>query len=332
MQAKTIARAAVWVAAVLAPTAALADSGTIRIARQLGANYLSMMVLEHERLVEKVAKERGLDVKVVWSQFAGGPAMNEALLSDNLDIASGGLPPFFILWDKTISNLGVRAVSARSTVAGYLITRNPRVKTLKDFSETDRIAVPAVKASMMAILLQIGAEKEFGKGQYARLDHLTVSMPNPEAVTAMLSGAGEITAQFTWAPFDRYLLRDKRNHQVLSSKDLFDGPLTTDVIWTTRKFHDANPKLYAAFVEAFSRATEQVNQDKPAAARLYLEMTRDKASYEEILKLVQDMEYTLAPKNVYNVANFMYRTGGLKNQPKSWKDLFFPELHHLSGS
>jgi NitT/TauT family transport system substrate-binding protein len=40
----------------------------------------------------------------------------------------------------------------------------------------------------------------------------------------------------------------------------------------------------------------------------------------------------MAPENTMKFANFMYSVGSVKDAPKSWKDMFFPEVHDLSGS
>jgi len=37
-------------------------------------------------------------------------------------------------------------------------------------------------------------------------------------------------------------------------------------------------------------------------------------------------------KNTLKAAEFLYRTGRIKNQPASWKDLFFPAIQDLDGS
>ena len=40
----------------------------------------------------------------------------------------------------------------------------------------------------------------------------------------------------------------------------------------------------------------------------------------------------MTPEQTVPVANFMNKTGTLKNKPASWKDLYFQELHNLPGS
>ena len=58
-------------------------------------------------------------------------------------------------------------VSGMSTTALVLNTTNPDVKSLKDFSPKDRIAMPGIKTSLAAVVLQMAVAKEFGQENYA---------------------------------------------------------------------------------------------------------------------------------------------------------------------
>lgn len=168
----------------------------VRIARQFGLTYLPLLVARHRRLVEGHAAALGVPgLKVSWPQLGGGAAANDALLSGNADFVSAGLGPLLVIWDKTRGSLDVRGVAALDASALHLNTNNPQVRTLRDLSEKDRIALPAARVSHQAVILQIAAEQLFGPGQHARLDPLTVTMAHPDATTALLSGT-EITAHF----------------------------------------------------------------------------------------------------------------------------------------
>jgi NitT/TauT family transport system substrate-binding protein len=314
--------------------AAHAEVSEIHVSRQYGISYLPLMIMEDQKLIEKHAKASGIDVKVDWSKFASGAVMNDALLSGNLQFASGGVAPFTTLWAKTRSNLDVKAVAAINSMPLYLVTNNPKVKTLKDFTDKDKIALPAVKVSIQAVTLQMAAEKAFGAGQEHKLDHLTVSMSHPDGETALLSGKSEITAHLSSPPFQYQELEHKGMHRVLNSYDVLGGPATFNVVWTTAKFHDENPKVYAAFVAALDEATAQINGNKRAAAETYLRISKDKDSLDDILKMLNDPEikYTTTPNNVMKYVDFMHKIGSIKVKPDSWKDMFFPNAQKLSGS
>ena len=314
--------------------AARGEMGEINVAQQYGISYLPLMIMEDQKLIEKHAKAAGLDVKVGWAKFAGGNVMNDTLLSNSLQFASGGVGPLVTLWAKTRGNLDVKAVSAINSMPLYLTTRNPDVKTLKDFSSKDKIALPAVKVSIQAVTLQMAAEQVFGEGQQYKLDSLTVSMAHPDAQAALLSGKSEITAHFSSPPFQYQQLEHPEIHRVLNSYDVLGGPATFNTVWTTSKFRTENPKLYAAFVAALDEATATINKDKRAAAQTYLRLSKDKSSVESIEKMLNDPEivYTTTPQNVMKYVDFMYKVGSIKVKADSWRDLFFQNIHAAPGS
>ncbi|HEY1438695.1 MAG TPA: ABC transporter substrate-binding protein [Casimicrobiaceae bacterium] len=311
-----------------------AEMSEINVAQQYGISYLPLMIMEDQKLIEKYAKASGIGVSVSWAKFAGGNVMNEALLSNSLQFASGGVAPFVTLWARTRGNLDVKAISAINSMPIFLNTRNPAVKTIRDFRETDRIALPAVKVSVQAMTLQMAAEKTFGEGQQNKLDALTVSLSHPDGQAALLSGRSEITAHFSSPPFQYQQLKNPAIHTVLNSYEVLGGPSTFNVVWTTSKFKNDNPKLYDAFVKALDEATALINRDHRWAAESYLRLSRDKDSVQEIQAMLDDpaIVYTTTPQNVMKYVDFMLKIGAIKTKPDSWKDLFFPNAHNLQGS
>src|SRR5688572_12924367 len=177
-----------------------AEVNEVRVATPYGIGFLPLVIMQHDKLIEKHTKAAGLgDVKVTWSKFAGGNVMNDALLSGDLDFASGGVPPFLTLWEKTKGSLQAKGVAALSALPMLLNTRDPKVKSIKDFADGDKIALAAVKVSGQALVLQMAAARMFGEKNYAQLDKLTVGMGQPDAMAALLSGA--VTAHFASAPY-----------------------------------------------------------------------------------------------------------------------------------
>jgi NitT/TauT family transport system substrate-binding protein len=319
---------------VAAAPAARAEMAEIKVAKQYGISYLPLMLMEEGGLIEKQAKAAGVDVKVTWATFAGGSVMNDALLSNSLQFASGGVGPLITLWARTRGNLDVRAVAAINSMPLYLVTRNPNVKTIKDLTDKDRIGLPAVKISVQAISLQMAAEQAFGPGQQNRLDPLTVTMSHPDAMQALLSGQSEVNAHFGSPPFQYQELAKPGMHRVLNNYDVMGGAVTFNLVWTSEKFRSENPKLYAAFVKALDEAEAAINHDKRAAAEAYLRISKDKDSLENIENMLNDPEivYTTTPQNVMKYADFMFRSGAIKVKPETWKDLFFPNAQSLPGS
>jgi NitT/TauT family transport system substrate-binding protein len=330
-------RVALCGALLLAASApARAETGEVRAAQQFGLSYLALMMMEDGKLVEKHAKAAGLgEIKVSWAKLGGPGAMNDALLSGGLDFGSGGVPSLITLWSKTRGTPEeVRGVGALNSMPVNLVTSNPNVRSIRDFTENDKIAVTTVKVSTQALLLQMAAAKEFGEQNYARLDPLTVSLPHPDAMTALLSGGTTITAHFSSPPFQYQEAARPGIRTILSNYEILGGPATFNVVWSTARFRDANPRTYAAFVAAFEEATATINRDKRAAAEVYKRMSGTKETLEELLKMMEDplVEYTLAPKSTMKTAEFMAKVGTIKEKPASWRDLFFPNVYQLQGS
>ncbi len=236
------------------PSPARAEAKELNVAKQFGLGYLQFVMMEDMKLVEKHAKAAGLgDVKVNWSTFRSSDVMNDALISGTVDFVCLGIPGIATIWAKTKGNMEVKAASGLNVLPLYLNTRNPAIKGVKDFTEKDRIALPAVKVSMQAIMLQMAAAKEFGEANYQKLDPLTVSMAHPDGVAAITSGASEITAHFTSPPFQFRELKDPKISRVLTSTDILGGKISFNVVAATDKFRTANPKLYGAFLAACRR-------------------------------------------------------------------------------
>jgi len=261
-------------------------------------------------------------------------AANDALLSGSLDFASGGTGPAFILWDRTRGSIDVRGVAALSSMPNLLVTRNPAVKTIRDFTDQDRIAMAGAGSSVQTTYLEMAAAKEWGIDNYKKLNPLMVNLAHPDGLTALLSGGGEVTAQFTSPPFQYYALAKPGIHTVLNSYDVMGGPNTFLMVWATNRFRSANPKTYRAVLDALKEATDSINADKKRAAEIYVEEGGNAERVDAILPMMQDpqVSYTLAPERVLPFARFMFQVGTLKNNPASWQDLFFPEVHSLPGS
>ena len=307
----------------------------VRIAKQFGISYLPLMVMEDLQLIEKHAKAAGLgDIKTNWLQFAGGAPINDALISGSLEFAGGGVGPMIVLWARTKGSLNVKGVASINSLPLYLNTVNPNVKTIADFTDKDRIGLPAVRVSIQAITLQMACEKQFGMGQHGKLDNITVSMSHPDAMNAMMSGRSEITAHFGSPPFQNQQLQDPKVRRVLSNYEVLGGPCSFNFMWTTEKVRTQNPRTYKAFQTALEEALSIINGDKNRAADIYMKMEKGAPSKDFVMQLLNDPqhEFTTVPKNTMKYAEFMQRTGTVREKPADWKEMFFPELHGVQGS
>lgn len=308
---------------------ARAEANTVRLANQFGIGYMQFMVMQDQALIEKHAKAAGLgDVKVEWASFRSSDVMNDALISGSVDFVCLGIPGIITIYSKTKgSAVEVKAASGLNVSPLMLLVRDPNIKSLADFKDQHRIALPAIKVSMQAIMLQMAAAKTFGDAKYNSLDHLTVSMAHPDATAAMLGGQSEIVANFSSAPFQYRQMKNSGIRRILTSTELFDEPLSFNVIAATSKFRRDNPKLYGAFLAALKEATDMINTKKKESAAIYLKVTNDRMPVDDLVEILADpaIQYTTKVGGINAFVSFMAKTGTLKNPPADWKDMFFPE-------
>ncbi len=311
-----------------------AEVTELRIAQQTSIAFLQFNVMKHQRLLEKHAAALGIpDLKVTFATFNGPDAMNDALLSGAVDIVSGGPPGLIIVWAKTFGTAReVRGVAGLARLPWLLNSRNPAVKTIHDFTEADKIAMPSVKSSSQAVLLEMAAAREWGDAAYDKLDPLTVSMSPADATTGLLSGGGGFNAAFTVPPFQDMQLKDKAVHTVLDSRDVI-GESSASFAWTTKSFHDANPKVYLALVNAIKEASAFIMANQREAALYFVADTKARVDADEVVGIVSGpgVSFSATPLAAAKWADFMNRMGRSKVAAKSWKDLFFPEIHDLPG-
>ena len=154
----------------IAPLSVAYAEGQIRIAEQHGIVYLLLHVAQDQKLIEKHGREQGLDIKPEWIKLSGGAAINDALLSNSIDIAGAGVAPLLTIWDKTKGRHNVRGVASLGNFPYKLISTNPNVKSIEDFTEKDRIALPNAGVSVQSRILQLAAARQWGDENYKKLD------------------------------------------------------------------------------------------------------------------------------------------------------------------
>jgi NitT/TauT family transport system substrate-binding protein len=310
------------------PAAAQAE-GTIRIAEQFGIGYLPLQMMRDRELIEKHGAEAGLDIAVEWATFSGGQAMNEALLSNSVDIGSGGVGPLLLIWDRT--NGDVKGIAAINDMPLFLNSNNPELQSLEDFTADHKIAVPAAGVSIQSRVLQMAAQQQLGAWDALEINQ--VSLPHPDATAQMISGVAGISAHLTSPPFQYQQLEHDNIHNVLSSYDVL-GRHTFNSVWARTSFRENNPETYGAFLAALEEAMELIAADAKEAAETYIRVTGSGLDPAFIQSMVEDPDitFTTTPNNTMKFAEFMHEIGVLNTLPESWQDYYFEDIHDASGS
>jgi sulfonate transport system substrate-binding protein len=160
----------------------------VSFVQQRGLLYIPVDIMVSGGILQQEATKLGLGkIEATATALSGPGPIIDALLSGAADYGTAALPSLLTLWEKTRGKANeIKAVGTMSNGAMTLYTINPNVKTLADFTDWDRIAVPTVRLSFNAMMLQMAAEQQWNEPH--RLDHLTVALGHPDAVTALSAG------------------------------------------------------------------------------------------------------------------------------------------------
>jgi NitT/TauT family transport system substrate-binding protein len=325
--------AGIALSAALAAPVSAAESNQFRVGRQPGLVYLQAIIMEEKKLIEKHAAALGLpNLKVDYSIITSGGVMTEAILSDSIDMAITGVSNLLLVWGKT--NGQIKVVSGMAGVPFRMLTRNPKVQSIRDFGPDDRIALPTIRASMQAMMMGIALEQAFGLGQHGRLDSNQVQIGHPEALSALLNPNHEINTHFSIPPYQDIEMKSPLVHSVLVSTDVLGGPATISNCWASQKFVDANPIKVKAFIAAVDEASDMIAKDPKAAAEIYVAVTKEKITVDELTAIIKQpgAVFSATPLRSMLWAEYMHRIGMIKQKPASWKDFTFPFIHDRAGS
>lgn len=322
-----------WLAGLLLLVAvgARAEVSEIRITKQPGIIYLAVIVMEQQKLVEQAAEQLGIKLDATYVTFGGGGATTDALLSGNVDVVTTGASNMLLLWDRTHGQ--VKGLAGSSATPMWLISSRPEVKSLADLTPADKIAVPTVKVSSQAIILQIAARKLYGDADFAHFDAMTVTLGHPDAQAALMNRTG-VTGHFSGAPYQATEAQAPGLHVVTTSDDILGGPYSNAVYFAGSKFHDGNPTVIRAFMAAAATASEYIVAHPREACALYLQVTGEKGTVDGMLSQIGDprTSFSTTPFGMMTFATHMALTKVLRTQPARWQDFFFPEAAGLPGN
>jgi NitT/TauT family transport system substrate-binding protein len=315
---------------------AAADPPSVRIMRSSDLAALPLIIVEHDHLIEKQALARGLGaVTVEWQNPASGNPL-DALYAGKTDfVAILDFGSFVAAWDERSGTpRELRALTSLARMPYLLLSRNPAVATIRDFTGKDRIAVPALRNSLPAELLEMAAAQEWGMGHFDGVDAIVVARGDETADDAMHSGKTDIDTHFVRLPLSDDERADPAVHRVMDSFDI-GGPHSVAVLATMSPFRDANPVLCAAIAAAIGEADDYITHNRGAAAEIYDSAVKGQDIPVEVLSDMlgdPDLRYQPGPEGTVRLTGFLHQIGRLTHSPDSWQQLFFPEIYRLGGS
>ncbi len=306
----------------------------VKLGIGFGVGILPAFIADELKLVEKYSAEAGAPVSASFVRFSGSAAMQDAVLSGSIDCGAYGIAAMMLAWDKARGTpVQVFGVSGVTTLPLVLLTKHERIKSLADFTPSDKIAMPALVSPQM-YALQMASEKLWGPGQQDRLKTNVVGLPHPEALNALLDERSEISAYFSSAPFTQIALRKPGIRKLLTNVDVYGGKSTFLAFAATKKTLEEQPKLADIVIKAMTEAAELIRKDPKQAAAIYTKVEPSKTmTAADIEALLGELANDFGPDvhGVKKTADFMQRIGQLKNAPANWSDVFVPAMSKSSS-
>ncbi|MDI9349674.1 MAG: hypothetical protein QM537_06695 [Candidatus Symbiobacter sp.] len=322
------------VAKTAATTAAAAPRQLV-ISYQYDMADLPLFVMQDKQLVEKRAAALGLNLSIDYASVPD-ESVAESIKSGVVQIAVSGVSVFAQIWAATSgpSDQKVKGISAISSFPFYLTSSNPAIKSIRDFTESDRIAILDTEYSLPSELLKLYQEEVFGPGKYDHLRKILLPISTQEGVNALLRRRYGVNAHFVLMPYALHELENPKIRLIYSTEYLWGGLTTTAMAYSTSKFHDNNPKIILAFNQALADAFSIIKNDPSAALASYRKNAVDSLPVDLMLKTLQDpkIQFTAQFNNVMKIIEFRAKRGAIHKKPQHAKEVFFGEDNIKNGS
>jgi NitT/TauT family transport system substrate-binding protein len=280
--------------------------------QQFGIAYAPLQIMREQKLLEKALP----DVKINWKQYGGPTPIREAMLTKEVDFGFMGPAPALIGIDNGMEWKFATGISFNQVA---LVTDQSDINTIRDFSDTDRIAILS-PGSTQHILLCIASNQVFGDPN--KFDNQIVSLSHPDAMDALIANT-EITAHFATPPYlDKELEQGMKI--ITTGEEIMGQPFTFITGVALESFYDGNPEEYDAIISSLNTAIEYINNNMDEAVTILAPVYDvDKATLKKQMTYNGTI-YSNRLAGIDKLAEEMYDIGLLKNRI-SYQDAVFPE-------
>lgn len=279
-----------------------------------------------ELLPKYAAKEGITDLRIEYVDVKPSTVANEMMLAGKLDLIFGGINGFGILFDKD-PNL-VRMIGGAEEYDQWLVCGNKNIKSLRDIRPEHRIAMQGLNSGEHMQLRQYTAAM-FGDKEYDKFTQNIVAMPRDQALAQLTKENPEIDCAIVGVPWQNLAVKNGA-HIAARVEDPTKTVGVLNVMYSTKKWLDENPKLARAWVAAQKEAIQQWEKDPAPMVKVFME--RDQVTdptLEEILQHKKDNKdvYQYKPTSGLRYLEFMYRVGILNGagKGKTAKDIIWDE-------
>ena len=240
--------------------------------------------------------EKAIGVPIEWTSFNAGPSAIEAMFAHAIDATFVGPNPAINGFIRSKGQEFVIVAGGASGGTGLVVRKDAGIRSDRDFGGKI-IATPQLGNTQ-----DVAARIWFAQRGYTLREkggNLTLlALANPDQLT--LFQKGEIHGAWTVEPWVSRLELEGGGQLYLDEKTLWpDGKYVTTHLIVSREFLATNPQLVEKLLGALVDVTQQINVDKPAAARILnaeLKKESGKALLPEVVeRALQRVDLTWDP-------------------------------------
>ena len=296
------------------------DPKQVTIAYQPGLSYAPLLLLKQDRTLEK----KFPDTTFKWKELSSSSAVQDGMISGDIQVGAGSAAQMILAWDKGVA---WKYLSSLNDAQLWLMAKDPKLTSLKDFTHADQIAMPS-PTSVQALVLRKAAQDQLGKA--SALDTNIVAMAHPDGVQNLISG--QVAGHLTSPPFE-FQEKEQGAHTVLKSTDVF-GKTMFNGVFLMDDFYQQNTAFAEGLSDALEGAIDELKDDPAKAAKSLSENAGGKTSPAEFEKYLTNpaITFTTEPHGLEKIAAFMKDIKMISKTPESWKDLTFPTLQSAHGN
>jgi NitT/TauT family transport system substrate-binding protein len=288
---------------------------TAVIADQFGPGHLVTLVMKQRRLLES----RFPSTTFEWRIVTSGAIVRDGMMTDRIHVGLSAPPPFLLGLDKGVT---WKIVAAAATYDQWLLTKDPTIRTFKDFTSGGQKQIAVVGFdSFPAIQLKKLAQQEFGDAK--ALDTHLVIMPPPQAIQAMLSG------QLAGAAIPPvHMVRAVDAGARIVVERVFSGPVTNNFYVMMAEFINRHPDFAQGFHDAVDEAVRYIHDKPNDAFQMLADEEKGKTSSEQYRDLIKrsGTEFSTIPNRILEVGEFMKKIGMIQKLPRSLDEVSFMPL------
>jgi NitT/TauT family transport system substrate-binding protein len=208
--------------------------------------------------------EAKIGVPIEWTSFNAGPTAIEAMFADAIDATFVGPNPALNGYIKSEGQKFVIIAGAASGGAGLVVRSDAGITTEKDFANKTIAPrswpTPGRRGALVVHVARLQAQ-----GKRRQLGLAAAREPRP-ADDVQTQGDRRCVDDRAWVS---RLEIEAGGRLFLDEKTLWpEGRYVTTQLIINKEFLAGNPKLVAKLLESLVEVTQQINADKPAAAKI----------------------------------------------------------------